>query len=141
MDLELLYSTIEQYAMQTQNVQKYTIGDPYIIFNALNMTYPVFNAALNYVTYQDHTVTVNMSFYYAVKQKNDSSNIYEGQTEGMNALFNVIRHLEDHYEMDNIYDVQMYPFSQRFADQLCGAYCTVDMIIPLEHCQNYDKEE
>lgn len=141
MNLELLYNTIEQYAMQTQNVQKYTIGDPYVIFNSLNMTYPVFNAALNYIQYQDHTAVLNMSFYYAGKLKNDSSNLYELQSEGINALWNVLKKMEDGIEQDGISYVQITPFQQKFSDILAGAWCTVDIEIPLDPCANYDKDE
>lgn len=140
MNLELLYGTIEQYAMQTQNVQKYTIGDPYLIFNSLNMTYPVFNAALNYIQYQDHTAVLNMSFYYAGKLKNDSSNLYDLQSEGINALWNVLKKMEDGIELDGISYVQITPFQQKFADILAGAWCTVDIEIPLNPCENYDKD-
>lgn len=140
MNLTELYSKIEGYAMNTQNVQQYKVGDPYVILNSLHIKYPVFNAALNYVTYQDHTATMNMSFYYAGKLENDSSNLFDVQSEGINAIWNVLKHLEDDYEMDSVNNVQLYVFNQRFADICGGSWCTVDITIPLDYCENYDKK-
>ena len=140
MNLQDLYSKIEGYAMNTKNVKQYYVGDPYVILNSLHINYPVFNTALNYVTYQDHTVTINMSFYYVAKLANDSSDLFDLQSEGINAIWNVLKHLEDDYEMDSVNNVQLYVFNQKFADICCGAWCVVDIVIPLDYCENYDKE-
>ena len=140
MDVKLLYDTIGEYAMQTQNVAKYTTGSVYVVWNSMNMQYPAFDADLNYVQYSDNTVTINLSLYYAGKAKNDSSNIYDLQSEGINAISTVLKLMENGIEMDNIEYVQIQPFTQKFADILAGAWCTVDIVVPTDPCELYLKD-
>lgn len=142
MDLQTLYDDIRDYALNTQGVNSYTIGDIYTVWNSTHMVYGAFNAALNYVEYQDNIMDYHMTLYYGDKLKNDSSNVYEVQNTGFKVIRNVLRHLEDEYGLDGIEFLQIYPFWQRFADALAGAYADVVIHIPIDDiCENYDKEQ
>ena len=141
MDIKSLYDTIEDYALNTQNVITFTIGDPYMTWNAKHIEYGAFNAILNYIRRIDGYDVLNMTFYYGGKLKNDSSNVYEEQSNGINTILNVIRHLKEHYEIDDYGEIQITPFWQQFADILAGAYCDLNIYIPVDDCIDYDKEE
>lgn len=141
MDIQSLYDKIGQYAMMTQNVESYTTGDVYQVWNSLHMTYGAFNANLNYVRQVDNYRVVNMTLYYGGKLLNDSSNVYEEQTNGFRAVMNVIRHLKEDYELDAYEDITITPFRQQFADILAGAYADINIYVPIEDvCEEYDKE-
>ena len=140
--LSELYTTIEQYAMNTQNVESFTIGDCYVNWNSLNMKYGAFNALLQYVEYQENVIALHFTMYYGEKLANDSSNVYEAQTNGFHAIRNVVRHLEENFELDGTEYLQIYPFWQKFSDVLAGAYADVIIYVPIdEMCLDYDKEE
>jgi hypothetical protein len=142
MDLETLYNDIKTYALNTQGVESFTIGDVYTTWNSLHMAYGAFNVALNYIQYQDNVMEYHMTLYYADKLKNDSSNVYQVQDTGFKAVRNVLRHLEDEYGLDGIEFLQIYPFWQRFADVLAGCYADVVIYAPIDdNCENYDKPE
>lgn len=141
MNLQSFYDTIKQYALNTQNVETFTIGDPYMVWNSLHINYGAFNANLNYVRRVENYDVLNMTLYYGGKLKNDSSNVYWEQSNGFNAIINVIRHLKDEWELDAYEDITIYPFWQTFADILAGAYADINIYIPIEDvCEEYDKE-
>ena len=140
MNLTELYDDIKEYALNTQGVNSYTIGDIYTVWNSLHMTYGCFNAALNYVEYEDNDCKFYMTLYYGDKLKNDSSNVYEVQNTGFNAIRNVVSHLVNNYELEGVETLRIYPFTQKFADTLAGAYADVVVYVPIDNCFNFDKE-
>lgn len=140
MDLNEIYNTIKNYALMTQGVESATIGQVYTIWNSLHMRYGAFNAILNYVTFADNNAELHFTFYYGDKVANDSSNVFDIQTTGFNVMRNVISHLINEYELDGFDTLQIYPFTQKFADTLAGAYCDVTIYMPIDYCFNYDKE-
>ena len=142
MDLASLYDTIKGYALNTQGVESFTIGDVYLVWNSLNMEYGSFNAILNHVRRMDGVDQLNFTFYYGGKLKNDSSNVYEEQSKGINAITNVINHLRENYQLDDYADIEIVPFFQQFSDLLAGAYADVNIYVPVDDvCENYDKQD
>jgi hypothetical protein len=90
----------------------------------------------------DNYDVLNMTLYYGGKLKNDSSNVYEEQSFGFNAIINVIKHLKEDYELEDYSEITIYPFWQQFADLLAGAYADVNIYVPIEEiCEDYDKQE
>ena len=140
MDLQTLYDDIRDYALNTQGVESVTFGDVYINWNSLHIQYGCFNAALNYVEYEDNDCKFYMTLYYGDKLLNDSSNVYEVQNTGFNAIRNVVSHLVDNYELEGVETLRIYPFAQKFADTLAGAYADVVVYVPIDNCFNFDKE-
>ena len=141
MNITAIYDIIRTYALNTQNVESFTIGDVYTVWNSLHMEYGAFNVNLNYVRREDGYFILNYTFYYGGKLLNDSSNVYTEQSNGINAIINVINHLKEHYEFQNEEDIQIFPFWQQFSDLLAGAYADVNIIVPIDDiCENYDKE-
>lgn len=139
--IQELYNKIEQYALNTKNVNSFTIGDVYTVWNSLNMTYGAFNVVLNNMKRQDDFYLLDMTMYYGGKLHNNSDNVYLLQDIGFKVIENVIKHLKDDYEYDDDYIITIYPFWQKFADLLAGAYADFQLIIPIEDiCDNYDKE-
>lgn len=143
MDLQTLYSKIEQYAMNTQTVESYKTGDVYVLLNSLHIKYPIFVSALNYIRYQDNLIEAHMSFYMVYRLENDSSNLFEAQDNAFKVIRNVIRHLIDEYELDGIETIEIHPFTQKFADVNCGAYADVVVYLPMDDldCEGFDKEQ
>lgn len=142
MDFKAFYDTVKLYALNTRNVESYYIGDVYNNWNSLNVKYGSFDININYIRRVDGNDVLNVSLYFAEKLKNDSSNVFDAQSDGFNVIMNVIGHLKDEYELDNYEEIQVYPFWQQFSDILAGAYADVNIYVPVDDdCENYDKEQ
>lgn len=141
MDFKTFYDTVKSYALNTQNVESYYIGDVYTNWNSLNVTYGSFDININYIRRTGNLDVVNCTFYYGNKLLNDSSNVFQVQSDGYNAIINVINHLKEDYEIEDYEDIQVYPFFQQFSDILAGAYADLNIYVPVDDiCENYDKE-
>ena len=142
MDFKDFYDTVKVFALNTQNVESYYIGDVYNNWNSLNVKYGSFDININYIRRVDGNDVLNVSMYFAQKLKNDSSNVFEAQSVGFNVIMNVINHLKEEYELDDYEEIQVYPFWQQFSDILAGAYADVNIYVPVDDiCENYDKEQ
>ena len=141
MNFQSFYDTVKQIALNTQKVNSFYTLDPYLCWNSLNVTYGSFSSNINYIRRNGGYDVVNVSFYFGDKLKNDNSNIFEVQTDGFRVIINVINHLKENFEIENLEDIQIFPFWQQFADVLAGCYTDVNIYIPVEDtCENFDKE-
>ena len=141
MNFQIFYDKVKQIALNTQKVESFYEGDVYINWNSLNVTYGSFDVNINFIRRINNFDIVNVSFYFGDKLKNDSSNLFQVQTDGFRVIMNVINHLKDEYEIEDFEDIQIHPFFQQFSDILAGCYCDVNIYIPVEDtCANFDKE-
>ena len=141
MNFQNFYDTVKQIALNTQKVESFYEGDVYTNWNSLNVTYGSFDVNINYIRRSGGYDVVNVSFYFGDKLKNDSSNLFQVQTDGFRVIMNVINHLKENYEIEDFEDIQVHPFFQQFSDILAGCYCDVNVYVPVEDtCANFDKE-
>ena len=141
MNFQNFYDTVKQIALNTQKVESFYEGDVYTNWNSLNVTYGSFDVNINYIRRSGGYDVVNVSFYFGDKLKNDSSNLFQVQTDGFRVIMNVINHLKDEYEIEDFEDIQIHPFFQQFSDILAGCYADVNVYVPVEDtCANFDKE-
>jgi hypothetical protein len=141
MNFQNFYNKVKQIALNTKTIETFYEGDVYINWNSLNVTYGSFDVNINYIRRTGNFNVVNCSFYFGDKLKNDSSNVFEVQSDGYNAIINVINHLREDYEIEDYEDIQVHPFFQQFSDVLAGCYCDLNIYVPIEEtCENFDKE-
>lgn len=141
MNFQNFYDTVKQIALNTQKVESFYEGDVYTNWNSLNVTYGSFDVNINFIRHSGGYDVVNVSFYFGDKLKNDSSNVFEAQTNGFRVIMNVIGHLKENYEVEDFEDIQIHPFFQQFSDILAGCYADLNIYVPVEDvCANFDKE-
>ena len=141
MNFQSFYDTVKQIALNTRTVESFYIGDVYTNWNSLNINYSSFDVNINYIRRVGNFNIVNCSFYYGAKLKNDSSNLFVIQSNGYNVIINVINHLKENFEIEDVEDIQIFPFWQQFADILAGCYADVNIFVPVEDtCEDFDKE-
>ena len=141
MNFQNFYDTVKQIALNTQKVESFYEGDVYTNWNSLNVTYGSFDVNINYIRRSGGYDVVNVSFYFGDKLKNDSSNLFQVQTDGFRVIMNVINHLKENYEIEDFEDIQIHPFFQQFSDILAGCYADLNIYVPVEDvCANFDKE-
>ena len=141
MNFQNFYDTVKQIALNTQKVESFYEGDVYTNWNSLNVTYGSFDVNINFIRHSGGYDVVNVSFYFGDKLKNDSSNLFQVQTNGFRVIMNVIGHLKENYEIEDFEYIQIHPFFQQFSDILAGCYADVNIYVPVEDvCANFDKE-
>ena len=141
MNFQNFYDTIKQIALNTKTVESFYEGDVYTNWNSLNVTYGSFDVNINFIRRINNFDIVNVSFYFGDKLKNDSSNLFQVQTDGFRVIMNVINHLKENYEIEDFEDIQIHPFFQQFSDILAGCYADLNIYVPVEDtCANFDKE-
>ena len=141
MNFQNFYDTIKQIALNTKTVESFYEGDVYTNWNSLNVTYGSFDVNINFIRHSGGYDVVNVSFYYGNKLFNDSSNVFQVQSDGYNAIINVINHLREDFEIEDFEDIQIHPFFQQFSDILSGCYVDLNIYVPVEDtCANFDKE-
>lgn len=142
MNFQSFYDKVKQYALNTQTVESFYELSPYETWNSLNINYGSFNCNINYIRRTGNLDIVNCTLYYGNKLLNDSSNVFQVQSDGYNAIINVINHLREDFEIEDYEEIQVYPFFQQFSDILAGAYADLNIYVPVDDiCENYDKEQ
>lgn len=141
MNFQIFYDKVKQIALNTKTIESFYEGDVYINWNSLNVTYGSFDVNINFIRRTNNFDIVNCTFYYGNKLFNDSSNVFQVQSDGYNAIINVINHLREDFEIEDYEDIQVHPFFQQFSDILSGCYADLNIYIPVEDtCANFDKE-
>ena len=64
------------------------------------------------------------TFFYVDRLTEDKSNAVEAQSVGFDTLGNILRELAEEFEVDGW---SVDTFTQRFADECAGAYCSVTL--------------
>jgi hypothetical protein len=142
MNFQNFYNKVKQIALNTKTIETFYEGDVYINWNSLNVTYGSFDVNINYIRRTGNFNVVNCTFYYGNKLFNDSSNVFQVQSDGYNAIINIINHLREDYEIEDYEDIQVHPFFQQFSDVLAGCYCDLNIYVPIDDiCEDFDKEQ
>jgi hypothetical protein len=142
MNFQNFYNKVKQIALNTKTIESFYEGDVYINWNSLNVTYGSFDVNINYIRRTGNFNVVNCTFYYGNKLFNDSSNVFQVQSDGYNAIINIINHLREDYEIEDYEDIQVHPFFQQFSDVLAGCYCDLNIYVPIDDiCEDFDKEQ
>lgn len=133
MTLLELIKLIESTALNQPNVNDAREGD---IYDYLNSN-PDIAYSVVFLTQQTHResngfVYYNFYIFYVDRLQSDlESNRALIQSTGMRVLSNIIRIVCDQLDIE-VPDVAYTPFTQRFADELAGVYCSVEFVLPIE---------
>lgn len=141
MNIRNFYDKVKQYALNSKTVESFYELSPYETWNSLNINYSSFNCNINYIRRTGNFDIVNCTLYYGNKLLNDSSNVFQVQSDGFRVIMNVVNHLKEDYEIEDFEDIQVHPFFQQFSDVLAGCYADLNVYVPIDDiCENFDKE-
>lgn len=127
--IELIKST----ALMQPNVNAFSEGSIYDYMNAN----PDISYSVVFLTQQSHRETegfMHYSFYifYCDRLQSDlDSNRALIQSTGLRVLSNIIRTVCDNLDIE-VPDVNYVPYTQKFADECCGVYVSVEFTVPIE---------
>lgn len=127
-----LYNIIEELkniAINKPNINYVGEGDIYILNSLPNIDYSVFFITQgNHVVDMDRNViTYSLNLFYIDRLFDDASNRLIVQSNGIDSLMNIINAFVGMNE-DVVLasDIRFTSFNQRFADDCCGVFCTLD---------------
>lgn len=127
---------IGEIALQQPEVNAYGEGSVYELLNTGGMIekYAAVVATFQSASIDDdnYTATVNL-FYIDRLTKFDDNNRLQIQDTAVNTLHNIFLQLADEY--DYLVENENYTlFTQKFADNCAGAYCTLKITLPISGC-------
>lgn len=130
--LELIH-TIKEIALKQPNVRTFGEGNIYDMLNA--------NSSIEYdcvITTQGvHSTSgefnnFNLNLFYVSRlEGNLEDNRLQIQSIGIEVLNNILKILEDVYDVE-FNNLTFNTFTERFADETAGVYCTVTLITEKE---------
>ena len=132
MTLLEIIELIKTTALNQPNVRTCYEGSVYDLNADLNIDYDVV-----VITQDTHRESQDFAYYrfhlfFVTRLMSDlETNRLQGQSDGMRVLSNIIRTVSNALDMD-MPDVTYVPFTQRFADETSGVYCSVEFQIPIE---------
>ena len=133
MTLFEIIQTIKEAALSQPNVNAFSEGSIYDYMNAN----PDISYSVVFLTQQSHRETegfMRYSFYifYVDRLQSDlETDRALIQSTGIRVLSNIIRTVCDSIDME-VPDVTYVPYSQRFADECCGVYASVEFTVPID---------
>ena len=133
MTLLEIIQTIKEVALSQPNVNAFSEGSIYDYMNA--------NSSIDYsvvfLTQQTHRETegfMHYSFYifYCDRLQSDlDSNRALIQSTGLRVLSNIIRTVCDNLDIE-VPDTNFTTFSEKFSDECCGVYASVEFTVPID---------
>lgn len=134
MTLLEIIGLIKSTAINQPNVNTSVEGD---IYDYLNSN-PDIEYSVVFLTQQQHRESEGFMYYnfyifYVDRLQSDlESNRALIQSTGMRVLSNIIRTVCDNLDIE-VPDVTYIPFTQKFADETSGVYCSVEFTVPIEN--------
>lgn len=127
---------IEEIALSQPEVNAYGEGSVYELLNSGGKIekYAAVVATFQSASIDDdnYTATVNL-FYIDRLTKFDDNNRLQIQDTAVQTLHNIFLQLVDNY--DYLVENENYTlFTQKFADNCAGAYCTLKITLPISGC-------
>lgn len=131
-----LKNQIGEIALQQPEVNAYGEGSVYELLNSGGKIekYAAVVATFQSASIDDdnYTATINL-FYIDRLTKFDDNNRLQIQDTAVQTLHNIFLQLVDEY--DYLVENENYTlFTQKFADNCAGAYCTLKITLPISGC-------
>lgn len=136
MNLFQTIDNIKNIALTQPNIRTASEGNVYSIMNTTpDIRYGVFVITQGTHRSDDVFNYFNFNFFYVDRLVDDmESNRLQIQSIGIQMLNNILNTFADEYDIDLNSDIQYNPFTQKFADETAGVYCTITLEVPKNSC-------
>lgn len=136
MNLFQTIDNIKNIALTQPNIRTASEGNVYSIMNTTpDIRYGVFVITQGTHRSDDVFNYFNFNFFYVDRLVDDmESNRLQIQSIGIQMLNNILNTFADEYDIDLNSDIQYNPFTQKFADETAGVYCTITLEVPKDGC-------
>lgn len=134
MTLKQFITSLEKIALTQKDVRTAGNGDIYTFMNSN----PNLEYAVVFITQEQHRTTeysdiYGVDIFYADRQVNfEGASNLQIQSIGKEVIMNIIRIFCDTYDADLDGDIYWQSWREKFADNCCGIYATVNISVPLD---------
>lgn len=120
---------LEEVAINQPQVREIVPNDVYKLNERADASYGVFawTQGQHVGNVNAGTTTFVFNLFYIDRLTNDKKNKTEIQSVGIQVLNNI---LQCFAQFITVGDLLFQPFTERFADECAGAYCTVSLTVP-----------
>lgn len=131
MTLKAITEHILSVAETEKNINFVGNGDIYALNNKPDIDYSVFWLTLNNASVNENTINYSFTFFYVDRLINeeDDNNKLKIQSDGIQHITNIVNKLSYTEDVDISFPLQFTAFSQRFADECSGVFCTVNVLV------------
>ena len=127
MTLLEIINKLEEIAIKKPNINYVGNGDIYSLNNIPNIDYSVFFITQGTHSVDENTATYQLYLYYIDRYTHQKDNGLTIQSNGIQAITNIVNELVFTEDVDILYSIKFTPFHQRFADECCGVYATITL--------------
>lgn len=141
MNLIQLKELLRQYVLEQPIKPNVMFGSIYENLNTDERKYPMFNIDFESVNNNSNTLTYNIIVYFADRLTEDSSNMFEVQSDGVTSIHLFIQKLKYIDEITVTDTVNINLFEQQFADNCGGAWARIMLTVPdeLDFCEAFNE--
>lgn len=125
MTLYELTNKLLEIAKSKPNINYVGEGDIYELNQLPNINYSVFYITQGTHTVEENTAQYTLNLFYVDRLTDTKDNRLIIQSNGIDAITNILNTLDYTEDIDLIYPLSFTPFNQRFADDCAGVFCTV----------------
>ena len=124
-----LIKKIEDVAIKQPQVKEIVPSDVYQLNARADALYGVFawTQGQHVKNLYDGTTAYTFNLFYVDRLTADQKNKTEIQSVGLQVLGNILRSFTDYI---GVSEARFQPFTERFADECAGVYCTVTLTVP-----------
>lgn len=125
MTLYELINRLLEIAKGMPNIGYANEGDIYELNNLPNIDYSVFFVTQDRHQISENTASYTLNLFYVDRLLDDASNRLIIQSNGIEAITNIVNKLIATEDVDVVYSMTFTPFYQRFADECSGVFATI----------------
>ena len=134
MTLKEIYNVIGDISLSKIEVNSYHTTNPYTAFNQPDIKYSAVAVEFNSCRIDENIKTYSGVLYYANRLLESGENNFLIQDVASNTISDIIKDMEQTEGIVNVSIGDITFFSQKFIDFLSGAYCTIDITVPINNC-------
>ena len=135
MTITEIYNLFEEIALSKVGVNSFYKSNPYTAFNQNDVKYSSVCMEIDSVTDTELYRTYNCTCYYADRLTETANNKFLIENTAVNTISDIIKDMREIEGILNISDnIQYTLFHQKFIDYLSGAYCTIQITVPINNC-------
>lgn len=125
-----IINKIEAVAISQPQVNEIVPNDVYLLNERANALYGVFawTQGQHVLNIYNDVTAYTFNLFYIDRLTADHKNKAEVQSVGVQVLSNVLRSFAD--DLVNVGEARIQPFTEKFADECAGVYCTVTLSVP-----------
>lgn len=134
MTLKEIVTELNSIAIRQPNVHKFIISGDIYELNDTDVEYAAFCATQQNVSENDSFRTYNFNLFYVDRLDDSKDNLIDVQSHAIEVLDNIVNtFIDNHFEVE-ITSKSFTTFTQRFLSLCAGAYCTINISIPVNNC-------